>query len=361
MRSHLDALKTAVDMKRVAAALGLRGQGGRFFCPSCQAGGGKTPDLSVRDGGFVCFKCGLKGDALALIQVAAGLDFMAAIRWLESEAGIAPPLKAKKTACKDISAPEIVQPGPSCEAVSASVVYEAFLADCRPVEGRALDWMKAKGATEAVVQDLGVRFCGREYADIMRALGHRFGEAALLAAGLLKASKAGRAVPSFWHYFANQAGFLVIPYWKDRRAVYLKARPPVSKTEAEKKGLVRFMNTSGAIPCLYNVDVLRGRPDRVLVCEGESDVWTALSYGFPAVGSPGAKAFKEAWVEDFRGIEGPNGRSAVYLVLDADQAGQEGARIVAGLFKRSGQPIPLRIELPPGQDLTDFMKDGRTE
>ena len=47
-------------------------------------------------------------------------------------------------------------------------------------------------------------------------------------------------------------------------------------------------------------DALKGQPDKVLVCEGESDAWTALSYGFTAVGSPGARLFKPAWVEGVR-------------------------------------------------------------
>lgn len=36
---------------------------GRFFCPRCQAGGGKTPDLSVdlKKGVYHCFKCGSGG------------------------------------------------------------------------------------------------------------------------------------------------------------------------------------------------------------------------------------------------------------------------------------------------------------
>lgn len=70
---------------------------------------------------------------------------------------------------------------------------------------------------------LGLRYCGQEYSDIMKALKERFGEDALRAAGLLKrsSSKADRLVPSFWHYFAQKAGFLVIPYMKDGRPVYL--------------------------------------------------------------------------------------------------------------------------------------------
>ena len=71
------------------------------------------------------------------------------------------------------------------------------------MEGRALDWLtKDKGIAEDVVIAQGLRFCGREYQDIMNALKERFGEDALLVAGLLKRTKTGRLVPSFWYYFA---------------------------------------------------------------------------------------------------------------------------------------------------------------
>jgi DNA primase len=369
---HIDALKVAADPQRVAVALGLQGRGSRFFCPLCQPQGGKTPDLSVRGKGFTCHKCGEKGDLLKLIEVAAGLDFPSAVAWLERETGIPSPVRRGKGTGKDTGRGEIVQPGRSCEAARLDpvkttgpaadpAIYETFLSACRPVEGRALDFLiRDKGVAPEVVVALGLRFCGREYQDIMKALTDRFGEDALVAAGLLKKSKAkaGRLVPSFWHYYAKKAGFLVIPYRLDGRPVYLKVRPPVSKDDAERLGLVRFLNTAGAVPCLYNADALKGQPERVLICEGESDTWTALSYGFAAVGSPGAKGFKAAWVESFRGLQDAGGRSTVYLVLDADKAGGEGSRVIADLFLKAGLPVPLKLILPPGMDLTDYMKEG---
>jgi len=372
---HIDALKVAADPLRVAVALGLHGRGSRFFCPSCQAGGGKTPDLAIGDKGFTCHKCGEKGDILKLIEVAAGLDFPSAVRWLEDLTGIPSPVRNRKSTGKTTGRTGIVKPGTSCEAfrpdpvkttgpAADPAIYEAFLTACRPVEGRALDFLiREKGVKEEVVLSLGLRFCGREYKEIMDTLTERFGEAALLVAGLLKKSKtkAGSLVPSFWHYYAKKAGFLVIPYMLNGRPVYLKARPPVSKEDAERLGLVRFMNTAAAVPCLYNADALKGQPEKVLVCEGESDTWTALSYGFAAVGSPGARGFKEAWVEGFRGLQDGDGRSTVYLVLDADKAGGEGALVIADMFLKAGLPVPLKLILPPGMDLTDYMKEGKKE
>jgi hypothetical protein len=366
-------LKAVANPQRVAAALGLQGRGGRFFCPLCQPQGGKTPDLVIGDKGFTCHKCGEKGDLLKLIEVAGDMDFPSAVAWLEGETGIRPPDGRKKGVYSDKGRSEIDDPGASWRAADADPVkvtrplsdpatYEAFLTACHPVDGPALEWLtKDKGIAPEVVIALGLRFCGREYPDLINTLTIRFGEAALLVAGLLKWSSKDRLVPSFWHYFAQKAGFLVIPYLKDGRPVYMKARPPISKEEAERRGLVRFMNTAAAVPCLYNVDALNAQPDKVLICEGESDTWTALSYGYAAVGTPGAKNFKAAWVEGFRGLQDAEGRSRVYLVLDADKAGADGSLVIADLFLKAGFPVPLKLILSPGMDLTDFMKEGKKE
>ena len=374
-RDHIAALKAAAAPDRVAAALGLRGRGRRFFCPACQSDGvpHKTPDLAVWDNGFTCYKCGLKGDLLKLVEVAGRLAFPDAVRWLERETGIRPPDRRKggyRAKGRVVSRPPARSsqavagaggvPGPKAGSAPDPAVYAAFLTACRPVEGAALDWLTKKGISPEVVEACRLRFCGREYLDIMNGLKERFGEDALLTAGLLKRSETGRAVPSFWHYYAKKTGFLVIPYLLDGRPVYLKTRPPCGKDKAERLGLVRFLNTGGAIPCLYNVDALNADPipDKVLICEGESDTWSALSYGFAAVGSPGARAFKPEWVALFKGFVDAGGRSRVYLVLDADAAGAAGERTVADLFLKAGLPLPLKVELPTGMDLTDFLNDA---
>ena len=149
--------------------------------------------------------------------------------------------------------------------------------------------------------------------------GSRFGEDCP-AAGSAETIKDGSPGPFLLALLREEAGFLVIPYQKDDLPVYLKVRPPCDKEEAERRGLVRFLNTAAAVPCLYNVDALNGEPDKALICEGESDTWTALSYRFAAVGTPGARNFKAAWVEGSRTSRrgwSVNG----HLVLDADKAG----------------------------------------
>ena len=44
-----------------------------------------------------------------------------------------------------------------------------------------------------------------------------------------------------------------------------------------------------------------------------------------------------------------------------DKADAEGSRIIADLFLKAGLPVPLKLTIPAGKDLTDFMKEGMTE
>ena len=410
-REHIERLKQAADPAQVAEALGMKSKGKRFFCPACQPRGGKTPDLSITDSGFHCFKCGLKGDLLQLIMEygPAGITFPEAIEILESMTGIQAPgtnarQKGRKRAVKRRTPEKAYNttkqlerrhgPSDAVPAVNTATpeVLEAFLNACDPLEGAALEWAEEKGVPASLAETLRLRFCGRRYRDIMEQMKGRFTVEDMTAAGLLKLSR-GRAVPTFWHYYASKAGFIVIPYLLDGRPVYLKTRPPCSKEIAENHNLSRFLNTPGPIPCLYNADALKTEPkaERVFICEGESDTWAAMAAGYAAVGSPGAKAFKPEWVELFREFVEPirsdrfeeragirqfeagmnkdeaerfaleeaderDKRSAVFMVPDNDEAGREGARKIAEMFRRAGLLIPRRLTLPDGKDLADYLK-----
>lgn len=81
-------LKSSVRIAEIAAQLNLERKGYRWFCPECQAGGQsqhKTPDMVFYGGWtFHCFKCGLHGDAISLVQLVKGCSFWEAMIWLEN-------------------------------------------------------------------------------------------------------------------------------------------------------------------------------------------------------------------------------------------------------------------------------------
>ncbi len=349
-------LKRQVDIQQVTFALGLKSnaKGKRFFCPHCQTGPKhKTPDLVIVGDGFYCHKCNAKGDVIQLIQDVRGCDFKEAIKWIEDYIGGAPPQ------------PKTAKPKQQTEAIPVSAdipaIYEDFLNQCRPTGGKVLEWFTSdKGISPKVVERMQIKFCGKEYMSIIKSLTDKWGNEALVSTGIKRLdSKTGKAKPAHYHYFAKKAGFCIFPYIQNGKPVYLKTRPPISKAEAEQRGIIRFLNPGTRVPCLYNVDVLGELPAKILICEGETDTLSALSHGYEAVGIPGWTHFKKEWVGLFRDFRTEEGRSIVHLVLDADKAGEEGTKNIARMFLSAGIPAPLAVKLPQGMDLSDFLNNPR--
>lgn len=367
-RAEIDQLKAAVNLRAVAAELGIMQSGGRWFCPTCQPAGGKSPDLAIFDQFFKCYKCGKGGDIFALVELSGvASDFGQALEYVATMTGKdrvkaekstekstekrPAKIDLKKSTIREIYREKSGNPGPGSMSEkivdcrrSWSEIFAAFLAACGPVDGQTLAWIvKGKKLDPAIVDRAGLRVCGRDYVNIMTGLESRFGKDQVKAAGLW----------SFYAYYKADIEFLVIPYYQDGAPVYLKARPPLSADLADKYQIDRFRNTAGRVPCLYGVDLLKNRPDKVLICEGESDTWAAWTWQENAVGSPGGKAFKPAWVDHFRSIPW------VYLVQDNDQAGAESTRIIADLFLSAGLPCPLLVKIPGEfKDLGDYLKGG---
>lgn len=336
-RTEIDALKDRVDCLDIAKSL-LCGKWKRFWCPNCQTRQSKTPDLAPKGKGFKCYKCGWGGDVIELVMGCMGCDFSTAIEYLGSNANWIPTSRQK---------PYIdTKAMPSIDPQERSIIYSAFLEGCRKVEGKALAYLNGRGIGASVVERMRLRFCGREYGNLMRQLERRFGKDKLLTVGLAAQGKKG-PYPTFWPYYAAKIGFLVLPYIQAGQPIYLKARPPIDKTIVESKGIARFLNTGGAVPCLYNVDAIAGA-SQVLICEGETDTLTAATYDFAAVGTPGWGHFKIEWAGLFTG-------KATFLVLDADDAGDRGVHDIAAKFNSVGLALPQKLSLPRGQDLNEYV------
>lgn len=353
-RNHLDQLKTAVPGSEVAGAFGLSGKGKRYFCPECQAGGGKTPDLAVSAKGFKCFKCGSGGDVIDLVVMVGRMSKAEAIRWLEDHAGIASLSPKEKGLSPGMGRPPKSRPEPSLtaavelkakiEAVPANgegaELYAAFLQDvCRPLKGTpGAKYLTGRGIAAGVADRAGIRYCNDlsglwELADRKR----------IKAAGL----------SSFYVFQKERLPFLVFPYIREGTPVFIKGRSLLSKDDADRQQVPRFLNTGGQVPCLWNHDAVAGA-DQVMICEGEIDALTAIIAGYAGVGLPGWSHWKTDWTKDFTGKD-------VILVLDGDEAGRKGAQLVAESFIRTGLSVPLQIVLDEGKDLNDVFHESMKE
>ncbi len=115
----------------------------------------------------------------------------------------------------------------------------------------------------------------------------------------------------------------------------------------------KMLATPGARFELYGWEEILGKPDEIIVCEGEFDRLVLEAQGLHAVTSTGgAHSFRPDWAEFFHDI--PN----VYLCFDRDQAGQRGVDRVARLIPHA-KVIDLPDEVGEGGDVTDFFVSFR--
>lgn len=143
-----------------------------------------------------------------------------------------------------------------------------------------------------------------------------------------------------------------IPYYDAKgQPVFYKART-ASADPAHKE----FFSPAGREACLYNEAALKPGMDELTICEGEGDVCALISNGIEnVVGVPGASNKKATWIEKLDKIA----PKKIYLLYDADKAGQDGAKEMAS---RIGMDKCWNIVLPEfgGKDIGEWFAAGHT-
>jgi twinkle protein len=144
-------------------------------------------------------------------------------------------------------------------------------------------------------------------------------------------------------YQNNGTKWLTIPHYRGKDLANIKFRslPPAEKT---------FKRIPGCKSILFNFDPLNGQQE-AFICEGELDTIALVQEGIEnAIGATtGSGSFDPEWVDQLKDLK------KIYILYDADAAGQKGARSLA---KRLGYNRCYNIELPAGQDINDFFSNG---
>jgi DNA primase len=157
-----------------------------------------------------------------------------------------------------------------------------------------------------------------------------------LKAGVLKKTAEGAVRDYFYHR-------VIFPNLKRGRVVHLSGR---SLDEGQEP---KYLHLPGEMRYLYNEDALSSKT--VYIAEGIPDCLSAVQAGYSAVAILGSSNFKPEYLPKFSRCE------AVYLCLDGDKAGEEGALRIGGLI---GERARI-VQLPTGLDLNDYFKDHRKE
>lgn len=146
------------------------------------------------------------------------------------------------------------------------------------------------------------------------------------------------------YYVGGRAGEVIVPYYtRDLELTGMKHR------RADGTDHLFAFPGSKLIGTFYGDHRLR-TSGPVVLCEGESDVWTAAwaltGTDFSVLGLPAGAGTMPFRCAEFQGRE-------VHLCLDGDAAGRAGARRWAEQLQYEGADVRL-WDLPDGQDITSL-------
>lgn len=347
-----------LDILQVADLLGMGLRNKRALCIHHDD---HHPSLAfnVRKNTCHCYSCGFSADTIALVRERLNLGFSEACRWLADHFDVYIADEHRDIHRKDVK-----------KAVTASerrmASLRAHFAETHVSHGHPSSAYVAPSSVD-------VEFYQQMFRQMhLSESGQRFlFEERLLSPEALKVchivsteqsvcmARVGCGVfdgPSLIFPYFDQEGRLV-----SVQSRYLgKKRPEssfdmnkVSLDEAKPKEIPRFKFAPGSHRMIYGLDRLKDYPpgEPLLITEGPSDCWTALTLGFHAIAIPSATLFDRS----FQGLLA--GRN-LHIFPDQDEAG-------LSLYFELKKALPSLVyhQLPEGcKDLSEYyLKLRRSE
>jgi len=322
----------AIPILTVAAALGLEVSGRKARCfngVAHRSGTDETPALVFQTdvNRFKCYACGVKGDAIDLVRAIKAVPFPVAVEFLEALAATGPP--------PDLPGYLRKAAGPRMPDDEAMRIYASLL------ELAVMPTPGSPGGRYLRGRGIDVDLAGRHHAvELLQpyaaweSLAARHDDQQLRAAGLV--SRGGNFL------FARHP--LLFVYVADGRPRYLQARDIAGGARCKELSLGGLSS-----PVPFNVDALRRRPGRVLVCEGCIDTLSAAQLGHAAVGVPGATGFRDDWFPLFGDAH------EVTVLFDDDDAGRLHAGELRARFRWRGFVADAQFPRH-GKDVNDLLR-----
>lgn len=345
-----------LDILQVADLLGMGLRNKRALCIHHDD---HHPSLAfnVKKNTCHCYSCGFSADTIGLVRERLNLGFSEACRWLADHFDVYIVDEHRDTHRKDVK-----------KAVTASdrrmASLRAHFAEIHVSHGHLAD---------VAPSSVDVEFYQQMFRQMhLSESGQRFlFEERLLSPEALKVCQIVSTEQSVCMARVGRGVFdgpsLIFPYFdQDGRLVSVQSRylgkkksessfdmDKVSLDEAKPKEIPRFKFAPGSHRMIYGLDRLKDYPpdEPLLITEGPSDCWTALTLGFHAIAIPSATLFDRR----FQGLL--SGRN-LHIFPDQDEAG-------LSLYFELKKALPSLVyhQLPEGcKDLSEYyLKLRRSE
>lgn len=318
-----------LDIMQVADALGMGLRGRRALCVHHDD---HHPSLAfnVKTNTCHCFSCGFSADAIGLVMERLQLSFVEACKWLADYFGVyigdvdgLPRRPASSTASQR----------------RLSSIRELYRQQ-RVVHGHLVATQPSVDVEyyQRLFAQMGLTDSGRRFLFEERMLSPRVADSCHIVSTdrRLCMGRVGRS--SF------EAPSLLIPYFDiEGRLVSVQSRY-LGGGEAGK-GVPRFKFAPGSHRMVYGLERLRGYAlgEPLLLTEGPSDCWTALTLGFNAIAVPSATLFDRSVLPLLLGRN-------LHIFPDQDEAGLSLYFELKAVF-----PQLVYHQLPRGcKDLSEF-------
>ena len=302
----------------------------------------KTPSFHVHQerGFYYCFGCQAKGDLFDFMMQTQGMDFSEALQTLGHRAGV----EVTPQTPKDRKRRDLYEVN--------KLALEYFKEQLEAHSHLAKSYLLGRQLTEESIETFDLGYAPDSWDALLKyALGKGVSEDDLLAAGLVRASEAGRR----YDYHRHRIIFPIKDYLG--RVVGFSGR-------VLDDSLPKYLNTSETdifkkAELLYGLDLAKTAiraGGEALVVEGYMDVIALHQTGFEnVVAALGATLTAEQAAQLSR-----LDVQKLYLAFDADEAGQRA--ILAGLEQSVGRQFLVKaIRVPHGKDPADAVLGGHVE
>jgi DNA primase len=315
---------------------------GRRWVGLCPFHAEKSGSFNVNDelGFYKCFGCGASGDVITFVREVEHLDFVGAVEWLAAKQGMTLHYTSGGEGRDRQRRTKLV------EAVAAAVdwYHERLLsgADARP----ARDYLRSRGISGDTARRYRLGWAPDAWDELVRSLA--VPPEVLRDAGLAFTNKSGR----LQDVFRARVLFPIFTEAGDAVAFGGRILPGSSDPAKYKNSAESPVYTKSKV--LYGLNWAKAevvRQDRVVVCEGYTDVIGMAAAGVPVAVATCGTALT---AEHFRLIKRFANR--VVLAFDADEAGQGAAE----RFYQWERDFDLQVavaRLPPGSDPGQLAQD----
>ena len=334
---YLQELSQRTDIIELVSGYVQLRRRGRTYTGLCPFHSEKTPSFVVypENSSFYCFGCGAGGDAITFVKKINNLDYIEAVRFLASRAGM--PMPDERDDAGKIKR-RILEMNKDAA--------RFFAAQLNTEEGRhARGYLRGRALSDTTIRRFGLGYAPDGYhatSDHLRKLGYT--EEELLTGGIIKRGQRGGT----YDFFHDRVIFPII----DLRGNVIA----FGGRRMGEEGGPKYLN-SGDTPVFKKSRNIfarnfakKSKSRRYILCEGYMDAIALHQAGFDTAVAPLGTAFTP---EQARLLS--NYAEELVLSYDSDEAGQKATRRAIDIL--SNEPMKVSILTVQGaKDPDEFIK-----